>query len=114
MRCFSIHYGLPPILVDLQNVNSENGKDVPIIKLEDDNDTGHPAFQYCNRNTVKTTRLLYVGKMINETAYMGMGRELYVYIEYYLTSPNVGRRVGALCAEKQLKPYKVEGALTLR
>jgi hypothetical protein len=60
---------VPPIFVDLQNANLKEGEEVPIVKLADDNNTSHPFFQYCNQNYVRTTRLLYVGEVINETGY---------------------------------------------
>ncbi|KAH8781621.1 hypothetical protein BGZ57DRAFT_853190 [Hyaloscypha finlandica] len=60
----------------------------------------------------RTTRLMYVGRFINETGHLGLRRKPYVYIEYYLTASGVGQRVGALLSDLPFEHRRVDGAVT--
>jgi hypothetical protein len=62
---------------------------------------------------VRTTRLLYVGSILN-TMYSGLKHGVvHVYIEYFLEDVGKGHRVGTLVSEEKLMHYSVEGGLVL-
>jgi len=123
-----IYYGLPPIPVSLEVCNSQQvysltGELMPwILRLL-------PVFLankiytwVARRKQIKgetfmmarTTRLLYLGTIWNDSYRLGMNAgRLHVYMEYYLTRENVGKRVGALVCETPLVHRRVEGALVI-
>ncbi|CZR66797.1 uncharacterized protein PAC_16698 [Phialocephala subalpina] len=118
---FLIRYGLPPLPIDT--------RPGPLIDLYEPEvpDRKHwwnrlPLFRTITRwwrawrdctgkagSLSRTTRLMYVGRFINETGHKGLRRDPYVYIEYYLTASGVGHRVGAVLSDLPFGYRKVDG-----
>lgn len=119
----SILYGLPPILVDISHSTHMEQfykpqvlrwwHRIPVIR------TIATWWQYLQdrRGTAsfmdRTSRLMYVGKLLNENGHLGMRRSLYVYMEYFLKRPGVGHRVGAMVSDLPFKHHRVEGPLAI-
>ncbi|KAI9753610.1 MAG: Glycine--tRNA ligase 1, mitochondrial [Chaenotheca gracillima] len=122
-KACALYYGSPPMPVDMYlrrsaadlyapqppyrtlQSTSEKGLNVDDIRERAINGSGN----YLDR----TTRLLYIGKIINEQGHLGMLRDVHIYVEYYSTAVNEGHRVGVLVTDWPLEHRRVEGALLL-
>jgi len=122
----AVYYGLSPYLVSTNlsdpsqptpaNIQEEldnySAAAQALLEMRQEDPIGGPSWEfisYLNR----TTRLLYVGQLVNELRYIGMSRIVHVYIEYFLNSEGRGYRVGALVCDQPLVHYRVDGPLSL-
>jgi hypothetical protein len=112
-KACGIYYGLPPLLLQLQR-GEKTSVNLELSEPSPREESAIPLLRDTFKTYVKTTRLLYVGRLVSENNFLKLGPELHVYMEYFLLAPGTGRRVGAVCTSRPLKHVKVEGSLVMK